>query len=104
MEEIQLNNELNGNITGFDAGGSTLKVSALINGEVKFSDETVWNPKLNSVLNYHIEGIMVSFNKACEHMSTVHGVGISTTGIVVDNKIMVFSLFLKFQNKIMKKK
>ena len=77
----------------------------MINGEVKFSDETIWNPKINSDPNYHIDGIMDSFNKACEHLPTVDGVGISTAGIVVDNKIMVASLFLKvpkseYENKI----
>ena len=105
LEEIQLSNGLNGNRIGFDAGGSDRKVSAVINGEVKFSDETVWNPKINSDPNYHIDGIMDSFNKACEHLPTVDGVGISTAGIVVDNKIMVASLFLKvpkneYENKI----
>ena len=105
LEEIQLSNGLNGNRIGFDAGGSDRKVSAVINGEVKFSDETIWNPKINSDPNYHIDGIMDSFNKACEHLPTVDGVGISTAGIVVDNKIMVASLFLKvpkseYENKI----
>jgi predicted NBD/HSP70 family sugar kinase len=105
LEHIKLSRGLNGNRIGFDAGGSDRKVSAVINGEVKFSDETVWNPKINSDPNYHIEGIMDSFSKACEHMPTVDGVGISTAGIVVDNKIMVASLFLKvpkedYQQKI----
>ena len=104
LEEIQLSNGLNGNRIGFDAGGSDRKVSAVINGEVKFSDETVWNPKINSDPNYHIEGIMDSFNKACEHMPTVDGVGISTAGIVVDNKIMVASLFLKVPKEDYEKK
>lgn len=104
LEEIQLSSGLNGNRIGFDAGGSDRKVSALINGEVKFSDETVWNPKINSDPNYHIEGIMDSFNKACEHLPTVDGVGISTAGIVVDNKIMVASLFLKVSKEDYEKK
>ena len=104
LEEINLSNGLNGNRIGFDAGGSDRKVSAVINGEVKFSDETVWNPKINSDPNYHIEGIMDSFSKACEHLPTVDGVGISTAGIVVDNKIMVASLFLKVSKDDYEKK
>ena len=104
LEEIKLSNGLNGNRIGFDAGGSDRKVSAVINGEVKFSDETVWNPKINSDPNYHIEGIMDSFSKACEHLPTVDGVGISTAGIVVDNKIMVASLFLKVSKDDYEKK
>ena len=104
LEEIKLSNGLNGNRIGFDAGGSDRKVSAVINGEVKFSDETIWNPKTNSDPNYHIEGIMDSFLKACEHLPTVDGVGISTAGIVVDNKIMVASLFLKVSKEEYEKK
>ena len=104
LENISLSKGLNGNRIGFDAGGSDRKVSAVINGEVKFSDETVWNPKLNSDPNYHIEGIMDSFSKACEHLPTVDGVGISTAGIVVDNKIMVASLFIKVSKEDYEKK
>ena len=32
---------------GFDAGGSDRKVSAVIDGEVVYSEEVVWHPKVN---------------------------------------------------------
>jgi len=104
LEQIPLSKGLNGNRIGLDIGGSDRKVSAVINGEAIFSEETVWNPKLNSDPNYHIEGIMDSFSKACEHLPTVDGVGISTAGIVVDNKIKVAALFLKVSKENYEKK
>ena len=103
-EEISLSKGLNGNRIGFDAGGSDLKISAVVNGEVKYSKEIVWNPKLNSDPNYHIDGIMDSFYKASEYMPTIDSVGISTAGVVVDNRIMVSSLFLKVSKEDYKKK
>ena len=104
LEQIPLSKYLNGNRIGFDAGGSDLKVSAVIDGEVKYSKEIVWNPKINSDPNYHIDGIMDAFSKASEFLPTVDSVGISTAGVVVDNKIMVSSLFLKVSKEDYKKK
>lgn len=48
----------------FDAGGSDRKVSAVIDGVPVFSDETVWNPKVNADPMYHYEGIVDSFKSA----------------------------------------
>ena len=104
LEDIPVSSFLNGNRIGFDAGGSDRKVSAVIDGEVKYSKETVWNPKTYSDPNYHIDGIMDSFNQACEHLPTVDGVGISTAGVVVDNKIMVAALFGKVSKDDYEKK
>jgi predicted NBD/HSP70 family sugar kinase len=78
---------------GFDAGGSDRKVSAVIDGETVYSDETVWLPKVNDDLSYHLAGIVDSFRKAAEHLPRVDGVGISAAGVIVDNKPMVSSLF-----------
>ena len=47
---------------------------------------------------------MDSFYKASEYMSIIDSVGISTAGVVVDNKIMVSSLFLKVSKEDYKKK
>ena len=94
-EKIKMSKGLNGCRIGFDAGGSDRKVSASVNGDVKYSEETVWFPKINSDPKYHFDGIMESLNIASKYMPTVDAVGVSTAGIVVDNKIMVASLFLK---------
>ena len=94
-EKIQLNNELNGCRIGFDAGGSDRKVSAVVDGEVLFSEETVWYPKINSDPEYQYQGILDSMKKAASYMPRVDAIGVSSAGIYVDNKVMVASLFLK---------
>ncbi len=86
---------LDGCRIGFDAGGSDRKVSAVIDGETVFSEEVVWHPKLNSDPKYHYDGIVSAFKTAASHMPRVDGIGISSAGVYIDNKIMVASLFLK---------
>ncbi len=86
---------VNGNRIGFDVGGSDLKVSAVIDGETVFSAETVWLPKLNADPQYHYDYICDSLRKAAEHLPSVDGVGISASGVIVDNKSMVSHVYNK---------
>lgn len=90
---------LDGNRIGFDAGGSDRKASAVINGEAVFSEEVVWFPKINSDPSYHYSGILDAVKTAAAHMPSVDGIGVSTAGVVIDNKIMVSSLFLKVSDE-----
>ncbi|MDL2286964.1 ROK family protein [Eubacteriales bacterium OttesenSCG-928-G02] len=90
---------LDGCRIGFDAGGSDRKVSAVINGEAVFSEEIVWNPKLNSDPNYHYQGILEAMKTAASHMPRVDAVGVSSAGVYIDNKIMIASLFLKVSDE-----
>ena len=94
-EKIPMKNSLNGCRIGFDAGGSDRKVSAVIDGEVVFSDETVWFPKINEDPNYHYEGILDSISRAAKYMPRVDAIGVSTAGICVDNELMVSSIYYK---------
>lgn len=86
---------LDGCRIGFDAGGSDRKVSAVVNGESIFSEETVWNPKITADPEYHYEGILDSMRKAASKMPTVDAIGVSSAGIYINNRTMVASLFLK---------
>ena len=94
-EKIPMKNSLNGCRIGFDAGGSDRKVSAVIDGEVVFSDETVWFPKINEDPEYHYEGILDSISRAAKYMPRVDAIGVSTAGICVDNDLMVSSIYYK---------
>ena len=94
-EKIPMKNSLNGCRIGFDAGGSDRKVSAVIDGEVVFSDETVWFPKINEDPEYHYEGILDSISRAASYMPRVDAIGVSTAGICVDNDLMVSSIYYK---------
>lgn len=87
---------LNGRRIGFDAGGSDRKVSAVVNGETIYSEETVWFPKLNSDPQYHYDGIYAAMKTAIEKMGgDVDAIGVSSAGVYIDNKAMVASLFIK---------
>ena len=79
---------------GFDAGGSDRKVSAVIDGEVVYSEEVVWNPKITSDPTYHYEEIKTAMKTAASKMPRIDAIGVSSAGVYVDNKIMVASLFL----------
>ncbi len=79
---------------GFDAGGSDMKVSAVVDGEVIYSEEIVWLPKVNSDPDYHLENIVMAMNRAKEKMPRVDAIGISSAGIYVNNRTMLASLFL----------
>ena len=96
---INIGGHLNGCRIGFDAGGSDRKVSAVIDGEVVYSEEVVWFPKINSDYNYHYEGIKDSFTRAASKMPRVDAIGVSSAGVYIANKIMVGSLFNKIPKK-----
>ena len=95
QELSQMQNNLSGCRIGFDAGGSDRKVSAVIDGEVVFSDEVVWFPKLNEDPQYHYDGVLDSIKTAASYLPRVDSIGVSSAGITIDNKMMVASLFIK---------
>jgi len=93
--EVKIGGHLEGCRIGFDAGGSDRKVSAVIDGEVVYSEEVVWFPKINSDYHYHYDGIMQAMKTAASKMPRVDAIGVSSAGVYINNKIMVASLFLK---------
>ena len=78
---------------GFDAGGSDRKVSAVIDGEVVYSEEVVWHPKLNPDPSYQYEGILDSFRTAASKMPRVDAIGVSSAGTFIGNAPMISSIF-----------
>lgn len=95
---------LDGCRIGFDAGGSDRKVSAVIDGEAIWSEEVVWNPKLNADPEYHYQGIVDAFRTAAAKMPRVDAIGISSAGIYVNNRTMIASLFLKVPEDLFEKR
>ena len=78
---------------GVDFGGSDYKVSAVIDGKAVYSNETVWNPKISSDPDYHLKGVIAALKEAREHLPQVDAIGISSAGIVANNRILVAQLF-----------
>ena len=88
-----LGRHLSGYRIGFDLGGSDRKVAAVVNGEVVFSEETVWDPYHKPDPQYHFDGIMDSLRKAAEHLPRVDAIGGSAAGVYVNNRVKAGSLF-----------
>ncbi len=86
---------LSGCRIGFDAGGSDRKVAAVQDGKVVFSEEVVWHPKIQNDPDYHYQEIRSAIRKAAGYLPRVDGIGVSSAGIFVNNRVMVASLFLK---------
>ena len=82
---------------GFDAGGSDFKVCAVENGKVLYSEEIIWNPKTQVDPDYHYKMIEMGLKKASSHLPKVDAIGVSSAGVIIDNKPMVSSLFVSWQ-------
>jgi len=88
-----LGRHLNGCRIGFDLGASDRKVSAVVDGEVVFTEEVIWNPRGNSDPEYHHREILTALQTARAHMPRLDAIGGSSAGIIVNNHPMVASLF-----------
>ncbi len=80
---------------GFDAGGSDMKVAATLDGKVVFSNEIVWQPKVNANPDYHVANVRAAIREAADKLPRVDSIGVSSAGIYVQNETRVASLFLK---------
>jgi predicted NBD/HSP70 family sugar kinase len=78
---------------GFDLGASDYKVAAVIDGEAVFSEELPWDPKVQPDPAYHYEKIQAGLKLAASHLPRVDAIGGSSAGILLDNQVMVASLF-----------
>lgn len=91
---VRLGGFSNGCRIGFDAGGSDFKICAVKDGKEIFSEEIVWNPKTQDSPDYHYEMIEKGLKKASSKLDKVDAIGVSSAGVIIDNKLMVSSLFL----------
>ena len=89
----QLGGYLDGRRIGFDLGASDRKVSALMDGQVVFSEEVIWEPRIQSDPAYHYREIKTGLQTAALKLPRVDAIGGSSAGIYIDNRPMVASLF-----------
>jgi predicted NBD/HSP70 family sugar kinase len=78
---------------GFDLGASDYKIAAVHDGEVVFSTEYPWTPVTEPDPAYHYQRLNDGLRQAASRLPRVDAIGGSSAGIIVDNKIMVASLF-----------
>jgi predicted NBD/HSP70 family sugar kinase len=88
-----LGGHLDGCRLGFDLGASDYKVAAVRDGEAIYTEEFTWNPREQPDPQYHYERLNWALKKAATHLPRVDAIGGSSAGVIVDNKIMVASLF-----------
>lgn len=88
-----LGRHLDGCRIGFDLGGSDRKCAAVIDGEVVFSEEVVWDPYFQKDPQYHFDGINDTLKHAAAHLPRVDAIGGSAAGVYVNNEVRVASLF-----------
>ncbi len=90
---MPLGRNLDGYRIGFDLGGSDRKCAAVVNGEVVFSEEVVWDPYHQKDPNYQLEGVDDSLERAAKHLPQVDAIGGSAAGVYVNSEPRVGSLF-----------
>ena len=88
-----LGRHLDGCRVGFDLGASDLKVSAVVDGQVVYSQEIVWEPRQQVDPQYHYTHIVAAIRAAAARMPRLDAIGGSSAGVLVDNRPMVASLF-----------
>ncbi len=91
--ERPLGRHLDGCRIGFDLGASDLKISAVVDGEVVYSDEIIWDPRQQTDPRYHYQAIVAAIRSAAARMPCLDAIGGSSAGVYVDNRPMVASLF-----------
>jgi predicted NBD/HSP70 family sugar kinase len=98
--QVPAGGHLKGCRIGFDLGASDYKVSAVIDGEAIFTQETPWDPKVQTNPEYHYHHISAALHRAAACMPRVDAIGGSSAGIIVDNEIRVASLLRAIPKKV----
>lgn len=88
-----LGGHLDGCRIGFDLGASDRKVSAVIDGEVVFSEEVIWEPGVQNDPDYHYHEVISALKKAAKKLPRIDAIGGSAAGIYIDNQVRIASLF-----------
>jgi predicted NBD/HSP70 family sugar kinase len=97
--QISAGGHLKGCRIGFDLGASDYKVSAVIDGEAVFTEESPWDPKSQPNPEYHYHHISAALHRAAAHLPRVDAIGGSSAGVIVDNEIRAASLFRAIPKK-----
>jgi hypothetical protein len=90
---LELGGHLEGCCLGFDLGASDRKVAAVTDGEVRFSEETSWDPGRQADPEWHFNQINGSLRRAAEHLPRVDAIGGSSAGVFVNSEPRLTSLF-----------
>ncbi len=98
--QLAAGGHLKGCRIGFDLGASDYKVSAVINGEVVFTEEQPWDPTRQADPAYHYHHLSAALHRAAARLPRVDAIGGSSAGVIVDNEIRVASLLRAVPKKL----
>lgn len=98
--QLPAGGHLKGCRIGFDLGASDYKVSAVVDGEAVFTEETPWAPTKADNPEYHYHHISAGLHRAAANLPRVDAIGGSSAGIIVDNEIRVASLLRSIPPKL----
>ncbi|MCS7048467.1 MAG: ROK family protein [Verrucomicrobiae bacterium] len=90
---VKVGGYLDGCRLGFDLGASDYKIAAVRDGEVVFSGEFPWDPRNQPDPEYHFKHLNEGLRKAAAYLPRVDAIGGSSAGVIVNNRVMVASLF-----------
>lgn len=95
---FRIGGEPDGCRIGIDLGASDYKISAVVNGDVIYSDEIPWDPKPQSDPQYHVDAIRNGIDICALKMERIDAIGVSSAGVYIDNEPRVASLFRSVSN------
>lgn len=98
--EFATGGHLKGCRIGFDLGASDYKVSAVMDGEAVFTEETPWDPKNQASPEYHYHHVSAALHRAAAHLPRVDAIGGSSAGIIVNNEIRAASWLRAIPKKL----
>jgi predicted NBD/HSP70 family sugar kinase len=78
---------------GFALDSYEYSVSAVAQGTPVFTETSSWEPRSQSNPAYHYHHIAAALHRAAAHLPRVDAIGVSTSGITVDGRLCVTSLF-----------
>ena len=104
VNPLPIGRHLDGCRVGFDAGGSDIKVTSVVDGEVVFSQEIVWLPKVNEDISYHYKHVREAIELAASKMPRCDAVGVSSAGVIVKSRPMQCSLFMAIPKDTLEQK
>jgi len=90
---LRIGGEPDGCRIGIDLGASDYKISAVVDGDIVYSDEIPWDPKTQSDPQYHVDAIRNGINICASKMERIDAIGVSSAGVYVDDEPRVASLF-----------
>jgi predicted NBD/HSP70 family sugar kinase len=85
---------------GFALNSYEYSVSAVAQGKPVFAETFSWEPRTQSNPDYHYHHIAAALHRAATYLPRVDAIGVSASGIAVDGRLSVTTLFRSVPKKL----